>query len=176
MCVKGWICLSALISSHLLRLAPVFMDRWDFVTLTVERHKTTETRVEQACSDAPSTQQPNPDAQTPPPPPIPRSPIFSFTSSSPSVYSPTPPLLTVSTWDEPQSSKDEHIANNLWCLSKEVRSGLHTLGTFFLPLSLFCTAAKRTFWYVISGWRNGRQTDTCAQCTFVFLLLTYDRL
>lgn len=86
-----------------------------------------------------------------------------------------PSTQTQSTWDEPQSLRDEHTANNLWCLSKEVRSFLHTLGTFFLP-PLFCSTAKRTFWYVISGWRNGRQTDTCAQCTFVFLLLTYDRL
>lgn len=40
------------------------------------------------------------------------------------------------------------------------------LGPFFFS-SLICRAAKRTFWYIISGWKHG-QTDTCAQHTFVF--------
>lgn len=62
-----------------------------------------------------------------------------------------------STWDEPHSLRDEHTANNLWCLSKEARSFLHTLGTFFLPLSLLLHCQKNIL--ICNLWLEEWQTD-----------------
>lgn len=89
--------------------------------------------------------------------PILQFPIFSSTSSSPPAFAPVPPLFKVSTWDEPQSLRNEHTANNLWCLSQEVRSFLHTLGTFFLPISLLRCCQKNIL--ICNLWLEEWQTD-----------------
>lgn len=85
-------------------------------------------------------------SNTPPPPPPPHT----------HTYTPQP----LSTWDELKSSRDEHTANNLWCLSKEVRSGLHTLGTLFLPLSLLHCCQKNILICILwlEEWQTDRQT------------------
>lgn len=101
------------------------------------------------CSNSPSFSSPH----FPSPHPVP----LYFLQHLPS--SPSP-----STWDE--SSRDEHTANNLWCLSKEVRSGLHTLGTFFLPLSLLQVCQKNilicNLW--LKEWQRDRHMCTVHIC------------
>lgn len=55
-----------------------------------------------------------------------------------------------------------------------IPSGLFFFFFFSLPLSLLRHCQKNIL--ICNLWLEEWQTDTCAQCTFVFLLLTYDRL
>jgi len=68
-----------------------------------------------------------------------------------------PSSQSPSTWDERQASRDGHSANNLWCLSKEVGSILHTSGTFFLPLSHLWRCQKNIL--ICNLWLEKWQTD-----------------
>lgn len=62
-----------------------------------------------------------------------------------------------STWDQPQCLRDEHTANNLRCLSKEVRSFPHTVGTWNLLLCLLRRCQKNIL--ICNLWLEEWQTD-----------------
>lgn len=102
---------------------------------------------------------------------------FSYTSSPPlCIFANNSPPYSLNPLEMSPCPKEMNTLQTIYDAFLR-KADLFTIpsGTFFSP-TLIYRDAKRTFWYAISGWGNGRQTNTCAQCTFVFLLLTYDWL